>query len=152
MFDLWYYFGVFAMEDLIFEFCLWIFLKLHSLFMGLILFWFMNICVAMGEIFLSSWWRIPSVSVFCSEQKVVWNSGIFVKVIFKTVCWGILYYMSSMWVFNFTWRYGHLDMFWEFIRKLFKSVIWTDSMFDAYKMGSKLNMWNLNVNEEYNET
>ena len=71
---------------LIWEFDLWVLLMevagFLCLYVGLLMdliFFLVHEYMCDHGWFLSFWWRIPSVSVFCREQKVVWNSGIFVK-------------------------------------------------------------------------
>jgi hypothetical protein len=36
--------------------------------------------------------------------------------------------------------------------KLYKSVNLADSVFEVYKIGNKLEMWNLDAKDDYNET
>ena len=63
----------------------------------------------------------------------LFNSEIFWDSYGEIDCWRLIYYMSSISVYNLTWKYGYLNTFWEFIRKSYKSVKWIVSVFVVIK-------------------
>ena len=51
--------------------------------------------------------------------------------------------MSTTYILNFTLKQGCLIIICDFIRKLYKSVNLTDSVFVGLKLHNRSNIWNL---------